>query len=89
MHLTFIIICLGLTYVVIFPDGVYLNSEITETTIEIDYGDTGQTLFDHSPYPIGFKGLKKNGTQYDYYNLTGLVSFYVYQVSNDNTTTKL
>lgn len=89
MHLIFIIICLGLTYIVIYPDGVELTSEITETKIAKDYGDTGQTLFDHSPYPIGFNGLKRNGTKYDYCNLTGLATFYVYQVNSDNTRTNL
>ena len=89
IHLMLILICLSLTQTIIYPDGVKFNSEITQTKIAKDYGDTGQTLFDHTKQPIGFKGLKKNGTKIIPANLTGLATFYAYQMNSDNTSVPL
>lgn len=85
MHLFLIAICLGLTISIIYPNGIEFNSEITQTKITKDYGDTGQTLFDYTDQPVGFRGLKKNGTIYSLSPLTGIATFYAYQVNSDGS----
>lgn len=90
MYILLIAFCVGLTILVLFPNGVKLNSYIDVVVVPTDQGDTGQTLFDHTDQVMGIKGIRKNGTRIvGYTNLTGLATFTAYQVVSDNTTVPL
>jgi hypothetical protein len=54
-----------------------------------DYGDNGQTLFDYTNEPIGFKGMVTNGMTTNYSSMADYATIYAYQVSSDGTTSEL
>lgn len=90
MYLLLIAFCVVLTIIVLFPNGVKLNSYIDAVIVPTDQGDTGQTIFDYTDQVMGIKGIMKNGTRIvGYTNLTGLATFTAYQVVSDNTTIPL
>lgn len=48
MYLILVAMCVMLTILVIFPNGVELNSELNVIMIPHDSGESEQTLFDHT-----------------------------------------
>ena len=91
MHIILIIVCLTLTYFVMYADGLILKSEIVQIKINSDYGDTGQTVFDNTDQIFGINGqLKATQTTV---NISDYVTCSAYQVINDGyggeTTTEL
>lgn len=86
MYLLVIAACIVLSIFVLFPNGVELNSSIDVVVVPVDNGDTGQSIFDYTDQPIGFKGLRRNGIRIlGYTNLTGMLTLNAYLVGSDNT----
>ena len=78
-------VCLILTINIIYPNGIQLNSTITKTTIAVDYGDNGQTIFDHSEQPYSFRMFDNSGNNITQVSFKGIATLYAYQMNSDGT----
>ncbi len=91
IHIVILLMCIGLTVLIMFPGGVQLDSYIDLTVIPSDVDDGDQTLFDHTDQLIGIKGYKKvSSTVSQYESIAAYASIYAYQIDTaDNTATPL
>jgi hypothetical protein len=86
INIILMVMCLLLTISMIYPNGIQLNSTITKTTIAVDYGDNGQTIFDHSSQPISFRMFYQPGDNVTEVSIKGIATLYAYQMHSDGTT---